>query len=162
MCYEGGRPMPSGMHQIELDIPIQNIWDFVKDMDKWAPLVPGYMEHEKLNEKQSTWKFKGDVGVISKMISLRVDITKWQEPTTVTFDLKGLTENVKGGGYFEAEALSDRRTKMTGYLDITAKGMMGPVINKVLKTFAPKTTKELCTAIASKIVEREALKVRAR
>jgi carbon monoxide dehydrogenase subunit G len=153
--------MPSGLHQLELDIPIHRIWNFVKDMDKWAPLIPGYIEHQKINDRQSTWKFRGDVGVVHKNVSLRVDITKWQEPTNVTFKLKGISENFVGGGYFEAEALSSSRTKMTGYLDITAKGMMGPVINKVLKSLAPKTTRLLCTAIADKIVEGEKRSVRA-
>ena len=38
--------MPSGTHVTELDIPIDKVWDFVSDMNRWAPLVPGYIEHE--------------------------------------------------------------------------------------------------------------------
>ena len=152
--------MPSGKHQVELNISIDRIWDFVKDMDKWAPLVPGYLEHKKISDNRSTWKFKGDLGVVQKMIHLQVDITKWQEPTNVTFLLKGINENVSGGGYFEAEVVNESSTKMTGYLDIKAKGMMAPVVNKVLKTFTPKTTKQFCNAIADKIMEAEQVRVR--
>lgn len=151
--------MPSGTHHTELDIPIEHVWTFVSDMNKWAPLVPGYVEHNILHERQSTWKFKGDVGIVQKTVHLQIDITEWHEPTKVTFNLTGLTENVKGGGYFEAKALGRNRTKITSYLGVSAKGMMGPVINSVLKSFVPKTTKQLTEAIAEKVVRRQAVSV---
>lgn len=144
--------MPSGTHEVVLDLSIDKIWDFVSEMDKWAPLVPGYIEHEIINDKQSTWTFKGDIGIMQKTVKLQVDIKDWIEPTTVTFDLTGLNENFAGNGYFEAEALSDNQTKMTGNLDITAKGMMGPMINAILKNFVPDTAKDLTDRIAEEIV----------
>ncbi|MRH45028.1 SRPBCC family protein [Aquibacillus halophilus] len=148
--------MPSGTHKIELYIPINTIWELVSDMDKWAPLVPGYIEHEILNERQSTWTFKGEVGIVQKKVSMQLNITNWQKPTKVTFDLKGLNENFSGSGYFEAEALSNTKTKMTSNLDIKAAGMLGPMINPFLKSFVPKTTTELTDAIANKLMKVEA------
>ncbi|MGM9986831.1 MAG: CoxG family protein [Bacillaceae bacterium] len=145
--------MPAGLHEVELDLSINTIWDFVKDMDKWAPLVPGYIKHEIINDRQSTWEFKGDIGIMKKKVALKIDIKEWIEPTTVTFDLKGISENFKGNGYFKAEALSENKTKMTGCLDITAGGAMGPMINVILKNFVPKTATDLTTAIAEKIKE---------
>lgn len=145
--------MPAGTHTIELDVGINQIWEFVSDMDKWAPLVPGYIEHEIINENQSTWTFKGDIGIMQKTVKLQIDITEWREPTLVTFDLTGLNENFGGDGYFEAEAIGDDKTKMTGHLDITAKGMMGPMINTILKNFVPKTAEELTEAVGNKINE---------
>jgi len=143
--------MPAGTHTVELDVGIQDIWNFVSDMDRWAPLVPGYIEHEIISDEQSTWTFKGDIGIMQKTVKLQIDITKWDEPTTVTFDLTGLNENFGGNGYFEAESISEDRTKMTGHLDITAKGMMGPMINAILKNFVPKTAEELTMAVANQI-----------
>lgn len=147
--------MPNGIHSVELDVAIEKIWEFVSDMNKWAPLVPGYIEHEILNERQSTWAFKGDLGFMKKTVKLKIDIQEWIEPTKVTFDLEGLSDNFSGNGYFEAEALDENRTKMTGYLDISAKGAMGPMINTIMKTFVPKTAQELTEAVAGKIAELE-------
>lgn len=147
--------MPSGTHVKELEVSIERIWDFVKDMDKWAPLVPGYIEHEILNERQSTWVFKGDIGIMQKTVKLRIDIKEWIEPNRVSFDLTGLNENFSGSGYFEAETLSADKTRMSGNLDITAKGMMGAMVNAILKTFVPKTAEELTEAIGNKIIEIE-------
>ncbi|WP_372630940.1 CoxG family protein [Cohnella sp.] len=147
--------MPNGIHTIELPVAIDRIWDFVSDMNKWAPLVPGYIEHEILSERQSTWAFKGDLGFMKKTVKLKIDIKEWIEPTKVTFDLSGLSDNFGGNGYFEAEAVNANTTKMTGYLDITAKGAMGPMVNSILKSFVPKTAQELSEAIAGRIEEIE-------
>lgn len=147
--------MPSGTSEKELHVPIDRVWNFVSDMDKWAPLVPGYIEHEIINDKRSTWTFKGDIGIMQKTVKLQIDIKEWVEPTLVTFDLTGLNENFAGDGYFEAECVTENTTKMTGNLDITAKGVMGPMINAILKNFVPKTAEELTEAIANKIEEVE-------
>lgn len=151
--------MPSGTHTTALDIPIEKVWDFVSDMNRWAPLVPGYIEHEILSEKQSTWTFKGDIGIMQKTVKLQIDITEWNEPTLVTFDLTGLNENFAGNGYFKAEAISETQTLMHGNLDITAKGVMGPMINAILKSFVPKTAEELTKAIAEEITNIELKRV---
>ncbi|RUS45086.1 CoxG family protein [Cohnella sp. AR92] len=147
--------MPNGSHIMELPVPIGRIWNFVSDMDKWAPLVPGYIEHEIINDRQSTWSFKGDLGFMKKTVKLKIDITEWIEPTKVSFNLTGLSDNFAGGGYFEAEAIGDDRTRMTGHLDITAKGAMGPMVNAILKNFVPKTAQELTEAVGGKIAEIE-------
>lgn len=151
--------MPSGTHTTELDIPIEKVWDFVSDMNRWAPLVPGYIEHEILSDKQSTWTFKGDIGIMQKTVKLQIDITEWKEPSLVTFDLTGLNENFSGNGYFKADAISDSKTVMHGNLDITAKGLMGPMINTILKSFVPKTAEDLTKAIAEEITSIELRRV---
>lgn len=150
--------MPIGIHTITLPVSIEKIWSFVSDVDKWAPLVPGYIEHQIINDRQSTWAFKSDLGLMKKTIKMRIDIKEWVEPTKVTFYLMGLSENFGGSGYFEAEAVGDHMTKMTGCLDITARGAMGPMVNTVLKSFVPKTAAELSEVIAARIEEIENVK----
>ena len=145
--------MPQGTHTVELPLSIETIWDFVHDMNKWAPLVPGYIEHEILSDRQSTWAFKGDLGFMKKKVKLQIDIKEWNEPSEVLFDLKGLSDNFNGGGYFKAEVIDENNTKMSGHLDITAAGMMGPMINQILVKFVPQTAEELTVAIAEKILE---------
>ena len=143
--------MPAGTHSVDLPVSIDKVWEYVSNMDKWAPLVPGYIEHEILSETQSTWSFKGDLGFMKKTVSLAIDITEWTEPTTVRFNAKGISDNFKGGGYFLAEVIDEKTTRMTGNLDITAGGAMGPMVNSILKSFVPKTAEELTTAVANEI-----------
>lgn len=145
--------MPSGMHQVEVHLPIENVWDFVKDMDNWAPLVPGYIGHQKFNERRSTWEFKSDIGIMKKKVSLLIDITKWNEPNLVTFNLKGLNEKFSGQGYFKAEEVGNNLTRMTGFLEIVAEGAMGSIVNNILKTSIPKTAEEMALAISGRLEE---------
>jgi len=147
--------MPSGLHQMELDIPVHRAWGFVKDMNNWAPLVPGYTTHEQLNDRQSNWTFTGDAGIVQKTIHLRIDIKEWQEPTKVTFTMKGINENFSGDGYFQADTLSETSIKMTGYLQISAKGVTGPMINQILKTMLPKMIKKFTEKVADRMVKLE-------
>ncbi|MUV38962.1 hypothetical protein JNUCC1_02834 [Lentibacillus sp. JNUCC-1] len=146
--------MPSGTHAEVLNVPVDDVWNFVSDIDKWAPLMPGYVEHEILNDKESKWAFFGDIGIARKKIKLKVHIKTWQEPSLIEFDLTGLNEKFTGEGSFLAETADKDKTRMTGYLDIKAKGMRAPVINSVLKSFVPKQTRKLTESMAEKIKPR--------
>lgn len=143
--------MPNCTHQAEISVPIGSIWNFVSDIGNWAPLVPGYIAHEVLNDKESTWSFKSDMGILKKKIELKVDITSWQEPTKVTFNLTGLNEKFTGHGYFLAGKGKNNRNLMTGALDIKAEGMMAKVANSLLNTTLPEITAELTEAVAAKL-----------
>ena len=145
--------MPQGSHTVEVPLNIETIWAFVHDMNNWAPLVPGYIDHEIITERQSTWTFKGDLGFMKKKVKLQIDIKEWNVPSEVLFDLKGLSDNFIGGGFFKAEAIDENTTNMTGHLDITAAGMMGPMINQILTKFVPQTAQELTDAIVAKLLE---------
>lgn len=145
--------MPNGTHQVEVDLPIHKVWNFVKDMDNWAPLIPGYIQHQKFTNRQSLWEFYSDIGIIKKKVSLMVNIKEWIEPTKVTFNLKGKSEKHTGEGYYLAQAIDKNKTRITGFLEITASGAMGPMVNEVLKSYIPKVTKEMVMAVAAKLEE---------
>ncbi len=147
------KKMPSYRHQLEVNVPIDHVWKFVSKIDNWAPLVPGYIEHHVINEHESTWSFKTDVGLIKKRIDLKVTITNWIEPTKVTFQLTGLNEKFAGHGYFLAEAITNSKSRMTGFLEIQAEGIMAKIANSILTTSLPEITIELTEAVATKMEE---------
>jgi len=146
--------MSAHVHNMEVNVPIETVWKFVKSMDAWAPLIPGYIDHEIINERESTWTFKSAFGkIIKKKIQMKVDITNWEEPEKVTFNLVGLNEKFNGYGYFKAAKLSENKTSMTGFLEITAGGKLAKVMNPLLKTSIPEMTEELTIAVGQKIEE---------
>ncbi|RFU65322.1 CoxG family protein [Peribacillus glennii] len=144
--------MPEGLHQVKLPLSIENVWDFVSVMDNWAPLVPGYIAHEIISETESTWEFIGDLGLLKKKIKMKVEITKWEEPKKVTFDLIGLNEKFKGNGYFSGTQIDGQNTEMEGFLNITAYGATAALTNGLLKSFVPQTSTELTQAIAESLI----------
>jgi carbon monoxide dehydrogenase subunit G len=143
----------SHLHEMVVNVPIHTVWKFIHSIDHWAPLVPGYIEHVILNEKESTWKFKSDLGIMKKKIHLKVKIIEWLEPEKVTFILTGLNEKFIGNGYFEATMLQKNKTSMVGYLEITAEGTLAKIVNPILKSSIPEMTEELTMAVGKKIEE---------
>ncbi|MDQ0228958.1 CoxG family protein [Metabacillus malikii] len=143
--------MASECYKVQVDLPIETIWSFIENMNNWAPLVPGYINHQMLNEKESTWVFKTDLGMIKKKVELKVEITSWNEPEKVTFKLTGLNEKMSGNGYFEAIAVDERHTAMTGYLEIVPEGAMAKLIESRLKKNLEEMTKEMTDQIISHI-----------
>jgi carbon monoxide dehydrogenase subunit G len=92
--------MPEVMYTTVVHAPQDAIWDFVKDMDNWAPFVTGYQSHEVINDADSIWTLKGDVGVLSRVVQFRVHITEWAGPARVAFTMSGVNEQTDGEGLF--------------------------------------------------------------
>jgi carbon monoxide dehydrogenase subunit G len=88
-------------------LPVETIWEFVREMDHWAPLVTGYQGHVKESESDSVWTLKGDVGVLARVVRFRVHVTEWTGPERVRFQLEGLNEPMKGEGLFEMAPLGE-------------------------------------------------------
>ena len=151
--WKEGYRMPSEQQQIELAIPINVIWDFIRDENNWAPLVPGYIQHERVNDRLITWEFKSDLGIMKKKVSLIIDIKEWNEPTRVSFELRRTNEKYIGEGYFEAQALNKNKTRLTGFLEINASGALGTLANSLFKNAIPKSTEEVAAAISTKLEE---------
>ncbi|WP_040204643.1 CoxG family protein [Neobacillus jeddahensis] len=145
--------MPSEIQHLELDIPIEVIWDFIRDENNWAPLVPGYIQHEKVNERQITWEFKSDLGIMKKKVSLLIDIKEWNEPERVSFELRRSNEKYLGEGYFEANAVNRNKTRLTAYIEINATGPIGTLANSLFKKAVQLTDEEVAVAISSKLEE---------
>lgn len=99
--------MPAAEYTTTAKLPVETIWDFVKEMDNWAEYVTGYQSHEKQSETDSVWVLKGDVGVLARTLKFQVHITEWNGPSRVAFALKGLNEPMEGGGTFEMAPYED-------------------------------------------------------
>jgi carbon monoxide dehydrogenase subunit G len=145
--------MLSEIQHVELDIPIEVIWEFIRDENNWAPLVPGYIQHEKINEQQITWEFKSDLGIMKKKVSLLIDFKEWNEPERIRFELRRSNEKYLGEGYLEAKAVNRNKTRLTGFIEINATGPIGTLANSLLKKVIQLTDEEVAVAISSKLAE---------
>jgi carbon monoxide dehydrogenase subunit G len=90
--------MPEVEYMTTMRLPPDKVWEFVRDMNNWAPFLTGYQKHEIESETDSIWTLKGDVGVLSRTVRLKAHVTEWNGPERVSFTLVGLDEVVEGGG----------------------------------------------------------------
>ncbi len=95
--------MPEVEYSTTAKLPVDTIWEFIKDMDNWAHFLTGYQSHEKQSETDSIWVLKGDVGVLSRVLKFQVHVSEWNGPSRVVFQLKGINELMEGDGCFELE-----------------------------------------------------------
>lgn len=96
--------MPEAEYSTTAQLPVPVIWDFVREMDNWAPFLRGYQSHEKQSDTDSVWVLKGDVGMVTRTVKFQVHIDEWGEPSLVRFTLKGMNEPMEGGGEFRLAA----------------------------------------------------------
>lgn len=142
--------MATGTHTVEVPVEVQAVWDYVSDLEKWATTVPAYKEHEIIDDKRSIWTFEGSLKGIKKTIQAQVDITEWNEPSNIKFEIKGLSDNFTGSGKFTAEEVNSKTT-MTCTVEVQAGGLSGAVLTPVIKWAVPKVTARLTESIARKI-----------
>jgi carbon monoxide dehydrogenase subunit G len=95
--------VPETEYSTTATLPVAAIWEFVRDMDNWAPFVAGYQSHRKEGETDSRWVLKGDVGVLTRTLEFRVHVTEWAGPERVAFEIEGLNEPLRGAGEFRME-----------------------------------------------------------
>jgi len=90
--------MPEVEYTTTMNAPPELVWDFVKDMNNWAPFLTGYQKHVIIDDKDSVWTLKGNVGILSRVVELKAHVTEWNGPDKVAFTLTGVNELVDGGG----------------------------------------------------------------
>jgi carbon monoxide dehydrogenase subunit G len=90
--------MPEVEYVTTMTLAPERVWEFVRDMNNWAPFLTGYQKREIESETDSIWTLKGDVGVLSRTVRLKAHVTEWNGPERVSFTLVGLDEVVEGGG----------------------------------------------------------------
>ena len=116
--------MPEIRREATIPLPIEQVWNFIADMNEWAHNLPGYCGHEMKSETESIWRLRGDVGIISREIDVHVIITEWVDQTRVRFSLKGVYEPVKGRGQVGITAIDSTQTKLIIEMELKATGLM--------------------------------------
>jgi carbon monoxide dehydrogenase subunit G len=106
--------VPEVEYVTTVDAPLDQIWDYVQDMTKWGHLLVGFQGVEIVDERQSIWTLKGDVGILTREVRLQVDITDWLPNERVTFVLTGITERLDGAGTFIMAAVGEETVDASG------------------------------------------------
>lgn len=143
--------MPEASHALTVQAPLRSVWGFVQEMDNWARLLPGFQNLIKIDDRESIWTVKGDLGVVSRVVEFRVHITEWVEPSEVAFRLEGLNENATGAGSFHAALAGDRSTTLKFQLALEAGGTMGPMVNALMVPVLPRLIARFAEAIGREI-----------
>src|SRR3990172_1349681 len=155
--------MPEITYKTTMAAPRATGWEFVRDINNWAPLTRGYQAHEIVNDCESVWTVRGDLGPISRITKFHVTITEWVEGERVAFNVYGLNEPINGEGAISiADGAGASSTDIQGNATIEMGGTLGPVVNQLIVPFVEEGADELVTKIVIAVTGDETVKVRRR
>jgi carbon monoxide dehydrogenase subunit G len=148
--------MPAISYTTTMGAPRTRVWEFVRDMNNWAPFTRGYQSHEIISERESIWTVRGDLGPISRITKVEVHITEWIEGERVGFTVRGLNEPLTGGGAIMlSDAEAGGRTQIQGDATIDFGGSLGPVVNHLIGPFIESGADELVVQIIEAVTGEE-------
>lgn len=136
--------MIEASHTVLISRSIDAVWDYARDMSRWAGIFPGCREFHRIDDDNSEWTIKVGVGGLVRVVGVQVRVDRWQGPETVDFSYRLKTEPVVGQGSYTAVARGTDETELTLHVEIRGSGQMAlmwesmcrPVIPMLLKSFA--------------------------
>ncbi|MBW8753602.1 MAG: SRPBCC family protein [Sphingomonadales bacterium] len=130
---------------------IEDVWDFVRDMQRWASIMPGYREFDVIDDDNSLWTLKVGVGGLVRTVKVRVHVEEWDGPGRVpfTFSLQG--DPVTGKGLYLASAVSPAETAIALQVQVVGGGPMAPMWEAMGRPLLPTLAKGFAEQLKAEI-----------
>lgn len=130
---------------------IDKVWDYVKDIRRWAELMPGLRDCDVLSDDDSRWVLKVGVGGLVRTVKVDVHVDQWDGPERVFFSFKLQGDPVQGGGSYLARANGADATEMTLSLKVEGSGPMAPMWEAMGGPLLPKFARAFAEQLAEGI-----------
>jgi carbon monoxide dehydrogenase subunit G len=124
-----------------IDVGIDAVWAYAKDMRGWADLLPGMREFTLIDENDSRWVLKVGVGGLVRTVNVLVHVDQWAGPERVDFSYKLQGDPVEGGGSYTASRKSDRQTEVVLKVRVQGGGPMAPMWEAMGRPLLPQLAK---------------------
>jgi len=112
---------------VPVAVGIDRVWAYVRDIRRWAELMPGLQDCEILGDDDSRWVLKVGVGGLVRTVRVDVHVDRWAGPGSVLFSFKLQGDPVKGGGSYHAVATGPDAITMNLSLRVEGSGPMAPM-----------------------------------
>ena len=123
---------------VPVRVGIDKVWDYVRDIRRWAELMPGLQDCQILNDDDSRWILKVGVAALVRTVKVDVHVDQWDGPARAGFSYKLQGDPVKGGGSFLAAATGPDAIEMTLSLKVEGSGPMAPMWEAMGAPLLPK------------------------
>lgn len=126
---------------ITIGVGIDDVWDYVKDMRRWADLMPGMREFVVIDDDNSRWILKVGVGGLVRTVTVDVHVDKWAGPEHVSFSYKLQGDPVSGGGTYDAKPVGANQTEIDLKVRVEGGGPMAPMWEAMGRPLLPQLAK---------------------
>jgi carbon monoxide dehydrogenase subunit G len=134
-----------------VDAPIQGVWDYVRDISRWANLMPGKQECAIIDDNDSRWTLKVGVGGLVRTVNVLVHVEQWDGPERVFFTYKLEGDPVKGGGSYTAASLGPNATEVALQIQVEGTGPMAPMWEAMGRPLLPQFAKAFAGQLKAEI-----------
>lgn len=138
-------------HALVIDTGIDDVWDYVQDISRWANLFPGCRECEVIDEHHSRWAIKVGAGGMIKTVNVLVQVEKWDGPGRVDFSYQLESEPVVGSGSYTAMRRSDIETEIGLRMQVQGSGQMAPMWEAMCKPLLPPMARAFATDLKAEV-----------
>jgi carbon monoxide dehydrogenase subunit G len=123
---------------VHVRVPMAAAWDHVRDIRRWAELMPGLQECEIINEDDSRWVLKVGVGAMVRKVTVLVHVDEWDGPARAVFSYKLQGDPVSGGGTYHAVATPEGHTALELTVRVVGGGPLAPMWEAMGGPLLPK------------------------
>lgn len=138
-------------HTVSINTGIDQVWDYVSDIRRWAALFPGCQECDVVDRNTSRWLIKVGAGGMVKAVRVRVSVEQWNGPQQVVFAYQLESEPVLGSGSYQALAQGDRATDVQLHLRVEGSGQMAAMWEAMSKPLLPQMAKSFSSRLKDEI-----------
>lgn len=131
--------------------PIAAVWDYARDIARWAEIMPGYRECEIVDENDSRWTLKVGVGGLVRTVRVEVHVDEWNGPGLVRFTYKLQGDPVSGGGTYTARAVSPAETEISLRVRVEGSGPMAPMWEAMGKPLLPQFARSFADELKTRM-----------
>jgi carbon monoxide dehydrogenase subunit G len=135
---------------VRIKAPIDAVWAYAKDVERWAEIMPGYQECQISDEDNSRWVLKVGVGGLVRTVKVRVVVDRWAGPEAVDFSFQAEGDPVGGGGSYRAVAAGGETDVML-HVKVEGQGPMAPMWEAMGGPMLPKFARAFAEQLRDRI-----------
>ena len=133
--------MPLYSYDVTVNVPIEEVWDYVANFQNWAPLISGFVSYTPINSREIHWVFVTNLVIYKKRTEVISEITTWRKPSTIVFNIRGVTDELNATVHLYAKSLSVNQTKLSATVQIAPEGFLSKLIISQLESSLDKKKK---------------------
>ena len=126
--------------KIDLDVPVQKVWEFLIDINKFSTCLPGIDEVKQIDDKTFDGVLTATVGPISGKFSFRASIVESRPPEQMAVRTEGtdsVTKSIVNADMtVDLKSTASDKTEMGYKADVKIKGRLAILGDMVMRATA--------------------------
>lgn len=135
---------------IAIAAPLDTVWAYARQIERWAELMPGMQSCEVIDGDRSRWVLKVGVGGLVRTVTVNVTVERWAGPGAVDFSYALVGDPVSGNGTYRAIAASDG-SQVSLRVEVVGSGPLAPMWEAMGRPLLPQLARGFAEQLRDRI-----------